>query len=160
MTYCDELLERIEAIAAGDLAPDTQTTAHLRSCGGCSAALEAARQIDRLLQVRSVPEPPRDFTNRTLARVRRERWRREQVFDIGFNIAVGAVLLGAVGAAWLFLDLSGLSVIGRETVSLLEAQIIGGFRAIAPSVGGYAAAIGLLIMVLAIWWWAERGVQY
>jgi anti-sigma factor RsiW len=160
MTFCDEILEQIDAIAGGDHAPDERTAAHLATCVGCAKTLEDARRIDRLLQVRPAPQAPAQFTTRTLTRVRRERWQREQAFDIAFNVVVGLVLIAGVAATWLFVDLSGLSIIGQETVSLVSGQIAAVVRAIAPSVGGYAAATGLLLMVLAIWWWAERGMQY
>jgi len=41
--FCDEILELIEPIAAGDLAPDGRMSAHLASCAGCAAALESSR---------------------------------------------------------------------------------------------------------------------
>lgn len=160
MIFCDEILDTVEAIAAGDLTSDQQTLAHLRSCAGCKAALETARQVDRLLQARPVPVAPPQFTARTLARVRRERWRQEQFFDLGFNLVMGVVLIVILLAAWSFMDLSGLSTLGADTVHAIGSQIAALARTLAPSVLGYAAATALLGALLGVWWWAERRVRY
>jgi len=86
--FCDEVLEAIESIASGDLAPDARISAHLASCANCRAALDHAREIERLLHERSAPAAPAHFTSRMLARIRRDRWRRDQILDAGFNTAV------------------------------------------------------------------------
>ena len=89
--FCDEALDAVEAIAAGDLTPDGRVAAHLATCPNCALALVSARALERMLRVRGrCPKPPAQFTTRTLARVRRARWRREQFLDLGFNIAIAA----------------------------------------------------------------------
>ena len=71
--FCDEALEAIEAIAAGDLTPQGRIAQHLGSCANCATTLAAAQRLDRLLKARPVPKPPVQFTARTMARVRRAR---------------------------------------------------------------------------------------
>ena len=71
--FCDEALDTVEAIAAGELSADGRVAAHLASCPNCALALEGARQVERSLRQRQVPSPPAQFTTRTLARVRRAR---------------------------------------------------------------------------------------
>src|SRR2546430_10422039 len=46
------------------------------------------------------PKPAPQFTARTMALVRRRRWRREQFVDAGFNVALTIVGIGVVAAAW------------------------------------------------------------
>ena len=70
------------------------------------------------------------------------------------------MLIAAVAGTWFFVDLSGLSVVGQETVQIIGAQVAAVARSIAPSIIGYVAAAGLLGMVLGIWWWAERDASY
>src|SRR5687768_4652192 len=102
--FCDEALEAIEPIASRDLTPDRRIAAHLASCAECRAALERAREIDRMLQARAAPPPPPQFTSRTLARIRRDRWRRDQLLDAGFNTAVTGLVLAAVAGVWLVMN--------------------------------------------------------
>jgi anti-sigma factor RsiW len=152
-TFCDEVLEVIEPIAAGDAAPDDRVAAHLASCEWCAGALDRARRLDRLLRERPAPSPPAQFTSRTLTRIRRERWRREQTFDLGFNLALAALVLAVVVAGWAFADVLGLSRAGAEAVAAA-------WRGIEPRLGSsiplYAGAAALLGGALGLWWWAER----
>ena len=92
--FCDETLDAVEAIAAGEVTPEGRIAQHLRSCRQCAAALESARRLETMLQTRPVPRPPQQFTSRTMARIRRARWRNDQFLDVGFNLAV-------VYASWL-----------------------------------------------------------
>ena len=101
--FCDEALDAIEAIAAGDLAPQGRVAQHLDSCKNCAAALESARRLDKMLHARPVPKPPQQFTSRTMTRVRRARWRREQFVDAGFNLALGLIAIGVVGSVLLLM---------------------------------------------------------
>ena len=65
---------------------------------------------------------PAQFTARTLARIRRDRWRREQFFDAGFNVATVTVIGGVVLAVWMIIDRSGLSAISRDIVDLFGTE--------------------------------------
>ena len=154
--FCDQVVELLEPIAAGDLAPDEGVARHLASCVHCAKALAAAHRVDRLLRARTVPEPSSQFTTRTLARIRRDRWRREQFLDAGFNVAIATVIAGVVLAVWMIIDRSGLSAISRDIVNLFGAELIAVARDIAPSATLYAGATALIATALAIWWWAER----
>jgi len=154
--FCDEALESVEAIAAGELTPDGRIGAHLASCPNCASALEAARTLERLLRDRPVPAPPPQFTARTLTRVRRARWRSEQFLDAGFNLVILLVVAAIVGAIWLLLHRSGLSAVGTDAVDLFSSGFVAVVRRVAPSLPLYAGATALLVTALGIWWWAER----
>jgi predicted anti-sigma-YlaC factor YlaD len=154
--FCDQVVELLEPIAAGDLTPDEGVARHLASCAHCADALAAAGRIDHLLRTRGVPEPSSQFTTRTLARIRRDRWRREQFLDAGFNVAIATVILGVVLSVWMVIDRSGLSAISRDIVDLFGTEIMAVVREMAPSATLYAGATALIATALAIWWWAER----
>jgi anti-sigma factor RsiW len=160
MMFCDEVLEVVEAIAAGDLTPDARLRAHLETCANCAAALDSARRIERLLQVRQVAPAPAQFSARLLARVRRERWRREQWLDAGFNIAVAAALVLVVGAVWFGMQATGLSSVGGDTLAIAGEQIAGFSGRVASSLPTYGGAAGVVAGALGLWWWAERKVSY
>ena len=154
--FCDEVIEAIEPIAAGEVTPEGRVAAHLATCPNCAAALDDARRLDRMLKARAVPAPSAQFTSRTLARVRRERWRREQFVDMGFNVVLGLVVLGIVGAVWLFFHRSGLVSVSGDAVTLLGSGLSATARRVAPSVPLYVGALALLLSAVGIWWWAER----
>jgi anti-sigma factor RsiW len=156
--FCDQVVELLEPIAAGDLAPDQGVQRHLATCARCAEALAAARRVDQLLRAREVPATPAQFTSRTLARIRRDRWRREQFFDAGFNVAIAAVLAGVVVGVWMIIDRSGLSAISSDIVDLFSTEVVTVARQMAPSLSLYAGATALIAMALAVWWWAERDV--
>src|SRR5690242_21754421 len=99
--FCDEALDAVEAIAAGDVTPDGRIADHLSSCPNCAAALVDAQRLERSLRARPVPSPPPQFTSRTLARVRRARWRRDQFLDVGFNAAIIALVVALFGGVWM-----------------------------------------------------------
>lgn len=154
--FCDEVLERVDAIASGEDPADPRLSSHVAACPGCATALEDARRLERLLAARPVPQPPAQFTSRLLARIRRERWRREQFFDTAFNVSIGLVVLFLVGAIWTVLDRSGFSHLTRSSVAVLRQQFVGVAQRAAPSLGLYAAAAALIGAALGLWWWAER----
>ncbi len=64
--FCDEVLDAIEPIAAGDLTPDGRIADHLATCPNCAAALESARALERMLQQRQTLKAPAQFTTRTV----------------------------------------------------------------------------------------------
>ncbi len=154
--FCDEVLDVVEAVAAGDLTPDLRVTAHLASCLNCRSALESAREIDRMLQARAVPRPPTQFTTRTLARVRRARWRSEQFVDMGFNVAITALVLLVIGGVWLLFNRTGLVAVSGDAINLMGSGGAALARRLAPSLPLYIGASALVASALAIWWWAER----
>jgi len=153
--FCDEALNAVEAVAAGDLEPEGRIANHLATCPDCGAALKRARKLERLLQARTVPQPPPNFTARTLTRVRRARWRSEQLLDVGFNVALVAAVLAIVGGIWMLLNRSGLTAVSRDAMTLFGAGFVALAQNIGPSVPLYAAASAVLLTALAAWWWAE-----
>ena len=100
--FCDEVLETVELIAAGELTPSPRIAEHLASCRGCAAALDSARRVDALLRSRAAPPAPAQFSSRVMSRMRRARWRSEQMLDWGFNVALVAagVLVVVTGCGW------------------------------------------------------------
>jgi len=155
--FCDEALDAVEPIAAGELTPDGRIADHLATCPNCAAALDSARRLERMLQARPAPRPAPQFTSRTLARVRRARWRNEQALDVGFNVAIAAIIFAVIGGVWMLLNRSGLAAVGGDTVNLFGTGMMTTFRRIAPSLPLYGAASAVLATALVLWWWAERG---
>jgi predicted anti-sigma-YlaC factor YlaD len=155
--FCDETLDAVEAIAAGELTPEGRIAQHLGSCRQCAAALESARRIETMLQARPVPRPPQQFTIRTMARIRRARWRSDQFLDAGFNVAVALVTLGVIATVWLLVDRSGVTAVSSDLLTLIEGGAVTLAHRIAPAISLYVAAAALVLSALTIWWWAERG---
>ena len=146
--FCDEALDAIEAIAADELMPDGRVAAHLASCPNCAAALVSARALEQMLQRRAVPAAPSQFTSRTMARVRRARWRSDQFLDVGFNVAIGLVVLIVVGGVWMLLNRSGLAAVSNDAVDLFGTGLVTFARRVAPSLPLYAGAAAVLATAL------------
>ncbi len=151
---CEDVDDLIEAVADGETLAD-EAEAHLTGCPRCRARVELARALDRLLLVREVPAPPEGFTAQVMRRVSHERWRVEQVVDVGFNLAMVAGILVVLGGTsgllwsmgWVSIDLAALSRVTTAaapwTSRLVgEAQMMG------------LAAL-LLSFALGLWWWME-----
>ncbi|MGH9330247.1 MAG: hypothetical protein ACRD09_07390, partial [Vicinamibacterales bacterium] len=111
---CDEMDDRIEALAAGDDPHTEQTRAHLDGCVRCQAALARAHQIERLLAARPVEAAPPRFAAAVAAHVRRERWQSEQSLDRWFNVIVAACALLAAAGLWLLANASGMAAVGTD----------------------------------------------
>jgi predicted anti-sigma-YlaC factor YlaD len=154
--FCDEALDSVERIAAGDLIADGRIADHLATCPNCSAALESARRVERLLRQRDVPHVSPQFTANTLGRVRRARWRSDQLLDAGFNLGIAAIVVAMISAVWMALNRSGLAAVSNDAVGLLASGLTTFTSRIAPAVPLYGGAAALVATALAIWWWAER----
>ena len=154
--FCDEALDTVEAIAAGDVVPEGRVASHLATCPNCALALTRARQLETSLRQRAVPEAPAQFTSRTLARIRRARWRSDQFLDVGFNVAVIALVVALFTGIWMLLNRSGLNAVSNDVVDLFGSGLVAFVRRVAPSLPLYAGAAALLASALGIWWWAER----
>jgi len=159
MTDCERIAPLVEPIAADELTPDPQIAMHLAACPRCRASLELARKIEQSLKTHAARQAPPQFTSRVLARIRRDRWRREQWLDVGFNVAV--VLLGAAitAAAVLMFYTAGFDAIGNALVDLVASAAAELARQVAPSLPTYGAAAVLVATALGIWWWAERDMS-
>jgi hypothetical protein len=155
--FCDEALDAVEAVASGDLTPEGRIAQHFASCSLCASALESARRVERLLRARDTPRPPSNFTSRTMVRVRRARWRSDQFLDVGFNLALGLIVIGVLGVVWVLVESIGLTSVGADAADLLRTGLATLFRRVAPSVPVYAGATAVVATALGIWWWAERG---
>ena len=155
--FCDEVLELVEPIAAGEVAVDTRVTSHLASCANCTAALSDARRLEQLLRGREVLKPSTQFTGRIMSRIRRDRWRREQFLDTGFNVAVGLLAVMVIVVVWVLLSRSGLGAVTRDAFNTLNATALNAIRQrFASSLPLYLGAFGLVATALGVWWWAER----
>jgi anti-sigma factor RsiW len=153
---CDSVLDAVDPIAAGELTPDEQMEAHLATCASCALALESARRLDRLLRERPVAAPPPQFTSRTMARIRRARWRNEQMIDWGFNAALVAVAVAVAMGIWIVLSRAGLTLVSNDALQLLVASMRTFVQRVTPSLPVYTLATALVLTALGIWWWAER----
>ena len=156
--FCDEFLEKVEAIAAGDVTPDARVDAHLATCVNCSAALNAARQVERALKARTAPQAPPQFTSRVLGRIRGDRWRREQFLNAGFNLAIGVLVIAVVAGLWMLVSQSGMSSVARDALSVVSSAGVGFIERAASALPLYLGAAGALATALGVWWWAERDV--
>ncbi len=155
--FCDEALNAVEAVAAGELTPDGRIAAHFASCPNCAAALDSARRVERLLRSRPVPAAPPQFTSKTMTRVRRARWRSEQFLDTGFNVAVAGVVLTIAAGVWMLLNRTGLTAVGNDAVNLFSSGMVAIAHRVAPALPLYAGATAILATAIGLWWWAERG---
>jgi anti-sigma factor RsiW len=151
---CHQLDELIEAIAEGER-PPADAEAHLATCPRCTASLALARGLDRTLMAREVPVPPQGFTARVMQQVGQERWRTEQIVDIGFNIAitigVALIAVGGLGLAYSF----GWLTVDRPTVEALGTAVQPWLSRLADDLRTVVLAAMLLTSALALWWWVE-----
>jgi len=155
MMSCYECNELIEAVAVGDDVPDA-VRAHVAGCPQCAARLRLAQRIDQTLSSRPVLAAPDGFATTVVARVRRERWRSEQLLDWSFNafvgIGVALVVLGVFGLVYA----SGLVVISRDLVAALDIVAQSAGRIVASEAPTVAISMLLLTLTLGIWWWVEQ----
>ena len=156
---CAELEPLIEAIDDGSHQLSAEDQAHVTTCAVCAGRLARARDIERWLQMREVPQPPASFTAAVMARTVDAKWRTERAFDIGFNLAVAAgllvILAGAAGVAWRL----GYVAIDPSAIALLQAASAQVEGRIVSQLQTVAAAAGLLTMALGLWWWAETAAD-
>ena len=157
--FCDEALDSVEAIAAGELKAEGRLADHYATCPNCGAALSRARELEQMLQRRPTPRPSPQFTTRTMARVRRARWRSDQLLDVGFNVAIAIVVGAVILGVWMVLNRSGLVAVSNDAVGVFGRGLTTFAQRMAPSLRLYAGATALLATALGIWWWAERDVS-
>lgn len=152
---CDEANTFIEAAAVGDAVPD-EVRSHVASCRVCAARLALARRIEHALAHRPVAAVPDGFTAATMTRIRRERWRTEQVIDVGFNIAaLFGILLIVGGAAGVLWRAGAIQLSGEMATVLFGASRAFALRAVAD-VRVIMVSVLLLSTAVGLWWWAEE----
>lgn len=151
---CHHVDRLIEDLAAGDAPPDAMR-AHLAECARCAAALANARLVERALGDLPPSLPPPEFAQSVMARIRRERWRSEQVLDWAFNTAVatGIVLIaiGLGGLAWA----TGMISLGGDMMTALSQVSPVLLRQAAEQSQTIVLAALLLSVTLGLWWWVE-----
>ena len=122
---CKDVIDAVEAIAAGDLEPGDELRAHLESCPGCASVLASARRLETALARREAPQAPQRFAAVVLQRVRREQWRAEQRVDRLFNVAMVVALVVVAGGAVALMNLSGI-LAGASQILTVLANVPGG----------------------------------
>ena len=153
---CKDVIELVDAIAAGDLEPTPQVRAHVETCPGCASVLASARRLEAALSAWEAPAAPARFVPVVLQRVSRERWHAEQQVDRLFNLAMVAALVIVAGGVFALMNVSGVIAAASETLGVIATVRGEVARQAAPSVNTYIAAGGLLASALGMWWWAER----
>ena len=157
---CADVLDLVEAIAAGDLLPDERVREHLHSCPACAGALASAQRLETLLKGMEVPTAPAAFASQVLQRIRRDRWRSEQNVDRLFNVAIVAAVILIAGGLLALLNVGTVISLTGSVWALLKEGSRETVRTAAPTVLTYVAAAGLLASALGMWAWAERRMQF
>lgn len=154
-THCKTFAEGVDLIAMDETALSVADATHLDSCAECRGLLRRARAVEAALAARPLATPPSTFTASVLTAVRGERWRAEQVLDLGFNVAIAAGLLlivvGVAALAWR----SGVIAIGGDLAALISAGVTMLADRVAPQTDNVVVATLLLATALGVWWWAE-----
>lgn len=153
---CRDVLERVEAIAAGDLPLDDVVRAHVESCPRCASALASAQRLEAMLRAVEVPPTPETFAAGVVQRIRRDRWRSEQRVDRLFNLAIAAAVLVILVGVAAILNVNAVLTMTASAWALLRDGTHQAVQAYAPTFATYVAAAGLLAAALFMWSWAER----
>ncbi len=157
---CDEVADLIEPWAAGELTPSSDQAAHLRTCPSCARALALARRMEAMLVTTSWAPVPAGFTGNLLLRIRNESWRREQLLDRAFNIAMATAGVVVAAATWLALEWSGVNALmGRALAAAGEVLSTSvAHMPIEPVLYGAAVVSG--VAALLVWRWNEGDPLY
>ena len=91
-----------------------------------------------------------------MSRIRRARWRNEQMIDWGFNAVMVASAVAVAVAIWIVASRSGFAFVGADARELMAASMRAVVQRVTPSLPLYGLATALLATALGIWWWAER----
>ena len=156
---CDDVLEIVEAIAAGDVEVDSALRAHFETCPRCASTLASARRLETLLVARAKPKAPDGFTQAVLARIRQEQWQSEERVDRLFNVGIVIALLLVVGSVVALTNVDAALGAAGTVWGMVTSASGQAVSAAAPVFLTYVAAIGLLMSALVMWWWADRRVS-
>jgi anti-sigma factor RsiW len=156
---CNDALNLVEAIAAGDLEVDAPLREHFETCPRCAAALASARRVEAGLRSRSVVEPPARFTETVLTRIRKERWQNEQRVDRIFNVAIVLAVLLVVGSIFAMMNVGAVLGAAGSVWGVVASASGRAAAGSAPTLVTYVAAAGLLMSALGMWWWADKRVS-
>ncbi len=100
MMSCHEVNVLLEAVAVGEPVPDA-VRAHVGDCPSVRRGCDSPSVSSEHWPPRRSSRRRQRFHHRLVARVRRERWRAEQMLDWGFNIfvavGVGLIVVGVGG---------------------------------------------------------------
>lgn len=154
---CEGADRLIEAFVSGDEIANDEFVRHVESCQRCTAAIEMARTVDRLLATPPPTLPPSGFSRSVVERLRADRWRAERTLDLGFNLAIAAGLLVVIGGVWLLLNVSGLNAVTQDVARIFADGMTSVAARVVTGLPTYSAAAGLVMTALGVWWWAERG---
>src|SRR5215213_543453 len=130
---CNELLELIEPLAAGDVHPDAAVRAHLESCVTCAAALASAQRLEAGLKAMEIPPAPASFTGAVLQRIRKDRWQSEQNVDRLFNLAIAAAVLLMAGGLAAMLNVDGVLRVTASAWLLVRGSLRSTVESAAPT---------------------------
>ena len=156
---CDDVLQIVEAIAAGDVAVDGELRAHFETCPRCASTLASARRLETMLAARPKPKAPDGFTQAVVARIRHEQWQSEERVDRLFNVAIVVALLLVVGSVVALTNVDAALGAAGALWGMIASASGRAVSAAAPVFLTYIAAIGLLMSALGMWWWADRRVS-
>ncbi len=123
---CETATELIELLAAGEIEPSNELSAHLNTCPRCAAALGAARLIDQWLK--SGPaQPPRHFTANVLRQLPPRTLDAGNGVEMWFDTMAALSLVSIILGIWFLADASMLrQILGtmRFAVSGLSALLV------------------------------------
>jgi len=95
------------------------------------------------------------LTAKTMQRIRRAGWRREQIVDWFFNAALIAAALLVAAGLWIAFRQMARSLVASDALNLFTGGLAATAQKITPSLPLYAGATAVIIVALGVWWWAS-----
>lgn len=158
LLHCDDLVDTIDALAAGEpVGPLVSAghAAHVAGCSVCQLRLAEARRLDAMLARVVQVAPPDGFSQRLANRIRDERWRRERLVDLAFNAVVSAVGLALLAAVWVVLQFTGMTGLLGNVASLAgQGLSVAASQTTVDSIL-YVAGTFAAITAFLMWRWSE-----
>jgi anti-sigma factor RsiW len=127
---CDSAAELIEALAAGEIEPSHELSAHLDACPRCATGLNIARLIHQSL-ASGRAQPPRHFTANVLQRLQRVPERTSDIADgleAWFDTIAALSLLPVIAGIWFLADPAVL----RQVIDTIQS-VVSGVYALLPA---------------------------